>query len=72
MHICIYMYIYIYIYIRVCNDGNDGGQFGKDFVEIYPTDLELKVEHNDIHATFIDADISINKGKIIYKMLDKI
>ena len=43
---------------------------GKDFVEIYPTDLELKVEHNDSHATFIDVDISINKGKFIYKMLD--
>ena len=50
---------HIYIYI------------GKDFVEIYPTDLELKVEHNGSHATFIDVDISINKGKLIYKMLDK-
>ena len=66
MPILVHIYInnththtYIYIYI------------GKDFVEIYPTDLELKVEHNGSHATFIDEDISINKGKLIYKMLDK-
>ena len=43
----------------------------KDFVEIYPTDLELKVEDNGSHATFIDVVISINKGIFIYKMLDK-
>ena len=54
-----YKVIYIYIYIY------------KDFVEIYPTDLEVKVEHHGSDATFIDVDISINKVKFIYKMLDK-
>ena len=29
------------------------------------------MEHNGSHATFIDVDIYINKGKLIYKMLDK-
>ena len=29
------------------------------------------MEHNGSHATFIDVDSSINKGKLIYKMLDK-
>ena len=45
--------------------------WSKDFLEIYPTDLELKVEHNGSHATFIDVDISIDQGKFIYRMLDK-
>ena len=29
------------------------------------------MEHNGSHATFTDVDISRNKGKLIYKMLDK-
>ena len=33
---------------------NDGGEFGKAFVEIYPTELELKEEHNCSHETFLD------------------
>ena len=45
--------------------------WSKEFLEIYPTDLELKVEHNGSHATFIDVDIFIDQGKFIYKMLDK-
>ena len=50
---------------------NDGGKFGKAFREIYPAKLELKVEHNGSHATFVDLDISTDKGKLIYKMFDK-
>ena len=50
---------------------NDGGEFGKAFLEIQPTELELKVEHNDNYATFLDLDISIDKGQVIYKMFDK-
>ena len=33
---------------------NDGGEFDKAFLEIYPTDLELKVEHNGSHSIFLD------------------
>ena len=40
---------------------NDGGEFGKDFLETYPTELELKVEHNGSHKTFLDLDMSISK-----------
>ena len=29
------------------------------------------MEHNDSHATFLDLDISIDKGKLIYRMFDK-
>ena len=45
---------------------NDGGEFGKAFLEIYPKELGLKVEHNDSHVTFLDLNISIDKGKFIY------
>ena len=34
-------------------------------------ELELKVVHNDSHATFLDLDISIDKVNFIYKMFDK-
>ena len=50
---------------------NDVDEFGKAFLEIYPTELELKVEQNGSHATFLDLDISIDKGKFIHKMFDK-
>ena len=32
---------------------NDGGEIGKTFFEIYLPELQLKVEHNDSHATFL-------------------
>ena len=50
---------------------NDGGEFGKSFKEIYPVELELKVEHQGSHATFLDLDITISQGKFIYKLFDK-
>ena len=50
---------------------NDGGEFGKPFYEIYPTEPELKVEHHRSHPTFLDLGISIGKGTFIYKMFDK-
>ena len=50
---------------------NDGAEFVKAVFELYPTELELKVKHNGSHATFLDVDISIDKGKFILKMFDK-
>ena len=50
---------------------NDGGEFGKSFKEIYPPELELKVEHQGPHATFLDLDISLLNHKFIYKLFDK-
>ena len=50
---------------------NDGGEFSEAFLEIYPRKLELKVGHNGSHATFLDLNIPIDKGKFIYKMIDK-
>ena len=44
---------------------NECGEFGKVFLEICATELELKMEHNGSHQ------ISLDQGKFIYKMLDK-
>ena len=49
---------------------NDGGELGKVFLETYPKELGLKVEHNGSHATFLDLNISVDKGKFIYAMFE--
>ena len=38
---------------------------------IYPKELELKVEYQDDHATFLNLDITINDGIFIYNLFDK-
>ena len=50
---------------------NDGGEFSKTFLQMYSTKLELKEGHNESHTTFLELEISIEKGKFIYKMFDK-
>ena len=50
---------------------NDAGERGKVFLEIYPTKLDFKMEHNWSHVTFLDLDFSKDKGKFLYKMFDK-
>ena len=50
---------------------NDGGEIGKAFLERYSAELELKVEHNNSHAAFLDLDISVDNVKFIYKMFNK-
>ena len=47
---------------------NNGGKFGKTFLKIYTTGLELKVECNGIHATVHSLNIYIDEGNI-YKMM---
>ena len=49
----------------------DSGDFGKSFREIYPPELELKVENQGNHATFLDLDITIVDGLFVYKLFDK-
>ena len=44
----------------------NGSEFSEAFLEIYPTELELKVGHNGSQETFLDLDISLDKGKFIY------
>ena len=50
---------------------NDGNEFYKSFKNIYPHDLELKVEHQGTHATFLDLDITIKDNIFVYKLFDK-
>ena len=50
---------------------NDGGEFGRSFHLIYPSDLHLKCEHYGTHATFLELDITIIDGLFIYKLYDK-
>jgi hypothetical protein len=50
---------------------NDGNLFGTVYRNIYPEELELKVEHSGTHATFLNLDITINEGIFVYKLFDK-
>ena len=50
---------------------NDGGEFGRSFHLIYPSDLQLKCEHEGCHATFLDLDITVVNGIYVYKLFDK-
>ena len=50
---------------------NDGDLFGKVYKNIYPEELELKLEHSGSHATFLNLDITIKDGIFIYKLFDK-
>ena len=50
---------------------NDGGEFGRSFHLIYPSDLHLKCEHQGIHATVLDLEINVIDGIFVYKLFDK-
>jgi len=50
---------------------NDRDEFLSCFKDIYPPELELKVEHHGTHATFLDLDITVKDGKFVYKLFDK-
>ena len=50
---------------------NDGDEFNCSYRNIYPEDLELKVEHHGQHASFLSLDITIVDGVFIYKLFDK-
>lgn len=50
---------------------NDGGEFGRVFKDIYPDELELKVEHEGNSASFLNLDIRIEGNQFVYKLYDK-
>ena len=50
---------------------NDGGEFGRSFHLIYPSDLELKEEHSGTRGTFLDLEVNIVDREFIYKLFDK-
>ena len=50
---------------------NDGGMFKRMFKDIYPDELELKVEHDGDSGTFLNLDIWVEEGQFVYKLYDK-
>ena len=46
-------------------------RFGKVFKDIYPDELELKVEHEGNSASFLNLDIRIENNQFVYKLYDK-
>ena len=50
---------------------NDGGEFARVFKNIYPDELELKVEHEGNSGSFLQLDIRIEDGLFVYKLYDK-
>ena len=50
---------------------NEQGEFLKSHIEIYPPELELKLEHHGTSATFRHLHIEIKDNKFIYKLFDK-
>ena len=47
---------------------NDGVAFWRLCQAIYTPALELKCEHEDFHATFLELDINIVGGKYAYEL----
>ena len=45
--------------------------FNDVYKDIYPPELQLKVEHSGTLATFINLDITVKDGVFIYKLFDK-
>lgn len=45
----------------------DDGEIGF-FWDMYPNSLELKVEHQIDHVTFLNLDKNIKEGTFIYKL----
>ena len=50
---------------------NDGGEFGRCFRDIYPPELELKVEGEGTEASFLNLHIRIQDGVFVYGLYDK-
>ena len=50
---------------------NDGGVFNDVHKDIYPPELQLKVEHSGTYGTFLSFDMMVKDGVFIYKLFDK-
>lgn len=50
---------------------NDGGLFEKHYKDIYPPELELKKEHGDDRASFLDLHIKITEKQFQTCLFDK-
>ena len=47
---------------------NDGGVLNDVHRDIYPPELQLKVEHSGMFTTFLNLDIIIKNGVLIYNL----
>ena len=47
---------------------NDGNEFLNSFKYFNPKELELKIEHQRTHATFLEVDITIEDDIFVYKL----
>ena len=50
---------------------NDSDECEKSYLEIYPPELQLKCEHEGMHATFLYLDTAISDNTFVYKLYDK-
>ena len=50
---------------------NDGGEFRSSIFDIYPNELELKVEDQGHHATFFILGTTIKEGAFVCNLFDK-
>ena len=58
-------------FIHALGTLNNVGVFNDVYKEIYLIELQLKIEHFVTHATFLNLDITVKDGVLIYKLLDK-
>ena len=58
-------------FIDDLNAMNDNGLFEKYYKDIYPPELELKKEHGDDNASFLDLDIALVDQQFNVKLFDK-
>ena len=47
---------------------NDGGEFGRNFGQIYPPELQLNIEHSGNHASFLDLDIKLSEKEFRFSL----
>ena len=50
---------------------NGGGAFSHVYKGIYPSELQLKVEHSGTHATFLNLNVTVKDGEFVYKLFGK-
>ena len=50
---------------------NDSDAFNGSYRKRYPPELQLKREHSGDHATFLELDITIVDGILVYKLFGK-
>ena len=51
---------------------NDGNVFQSVYDQIYPEELELKIEHYGYHASFLNLDITIEHRVFVYKLYENV